>query len=275
MSTKASDEWYFSRENIINLNAAMIGTSRNNWQSINEESASPETAAELMRKGRFDVLPIVAGERVTGYHQTSSWNDYSSIVRKSLSYKDVIPLQTPIRDLIKGFAVDGRLFYFLSNENRIAGLVTVADLNSRQVRTYLFSLLSELEIRLGEFLLAHVPEDELLAMTFSGSNAEKYDNVKERFKTDRDNGVETPFVDYLYLSDLINAIMKKGIYAKLGYTKSQFKESLGSLNELRDTIAHPNRSIITRANTVDRLWGRIDRVEDALFRLRQWQENGA
>ncbi len=275
MLTRAVDEWYFSRENIINLNAAIIGTSRNNWQSINEESASLETAAEFMREGRFDVLPVVAGERVTGYYQTSRWNDYSSIVRKSLNYRDVIPLQTPIRDLIKGFAVDDRLFYFLSNENRTAGLVTVADLNSRQVRTYLFSLLSELEIRLGEFLLARVPEDELLAMTFSGSNGEKYETVKERFKTDRDNGVEAPFVDYLYLSDLINAIMKKGIYDKLGYPKSQFKESLGSLNELRDTIAHPNRSIITRANTVDRLWRRIDRVEDALFRLRQWQENGA
>ena len=154
--------------------------------------------------------------------------------------------------------------------------MTVADLNCRQVRTYLYSLLSELEMRLGQFLLAQVSEQELLEMTSTDDSAGKYEPARKQFQADREKGVEARFVDYFYLSDLINIIKKKNLCSKLGYcSKTDFGDSLGPLNELRKTIAHPIRSVITGANTVDQLWDRIDHVEDALFRLRRSQEGGA
>jgi len=273
MST--SDDRHFNRENIVEINAAVAGISRAHWVSLDERASTTEQALETMRQYRFDVLPITSGSAVTGYFQTNGWNDFTSVSRKRITYKDVIPFQTHIRDLIKSFALDSRLFFFLNDENRIVGLVSVANLNCRQVRVYLFNLLSELEIRLGQFLLAHLSEAELLEMTFLGDNADKYESVKKRYKTDRDNGVESPFVDYLYLSDLINIVLKRELHSKLGYEKKEFQSNLGSLNDLRDTVAHPNRSLITSVNTVEQLWRRIDRAEDALFRLRLNQENGA
>jgi hypothetical protein len=266
------DECLFFRGNIINLDAALISISRGNWQSIPEESASPKSAIEVMKEQRFDVLPIVSGERVTGYFQTSRWNDYSPPVRKSLCYKDVIPAQTSVRDLVKSFAIDDRQFYFLSNENRIAGLVTVADLNSRQVRTYLYHLFCELEIGLGGFLSKYVSEKELLEMTVEGFRGKRYETTKRHFKKDRNGGVEVRFVEYLYLSDLFTIILKNGLHDNLGYSESEFIEKLCSLNNLRTVVAHPNRSIITRASTVKSLWKRIDCLDDALFRLRQEME---
>ena len=277
-ATNFVDEYFFCRENVIHLDAAMIGISRNNWQAIPEKRASPKAAIEIMRKYRFDVLPIVSGERVTGYFQTSRWNDYSPPVRKSLSYKDVIPLQTHVRDLIKSFAKDHRLFYFLSNENRIAGLVTVADLNSRLVKTYLYSLLCELEIGLGKLIAAHVvPQDKLLTMTLSGSKAGSYERAKKCFEKDRRNGVETSFIEYLYLPNIIDVIEMKCIYRELDYSKSEFTEGHRSLIPLRNKIAHPNKmltSIINNVDTVDLLWSRVDLIEDALFRLRQQNKCG-
>jgi len=276
-ATNSVDEYFFCRENVIHLDAAMIGISRNNWQSIPEKRASPKAAIEIMQKQRFDVLPMVSGERVTGYFQTSRWNDYSSPVRKSLSYKDVIPLQTHVRDLIKSFAKDHRLFYFLSNENRIAGLVTVADLNSRLVKTYLYSLLCELEIGLGKLISAHVLEGELLTMTSSKSNAGNYEKAKKRFAKDRRNGVETSFIEYLYLPNIIDVIEMKCIYRELDYSKSEFTEGHRSLIPLRNKIAHPNKmltSIINNVDTVDLLWSCVDLIEDALFRLRQQNKCG-
>ena len=66
-------------------------------------------------------------------------------------------------------------------ERRIVGLISVVNLNCRQVKVYLFSLLSELEVRLGNFIATHVSEDELLHMTFGAKEKEKYEEVKKRF----------------------------------------------------------------------------------------------
>jgi hypothetical protein len=92
----------------------------------------------------------------------------------------VIPFHTHIRD-VKGLALESRSFYFLHNERRIVGLISVVNLNCRQVKVYLFSLLSELEVRLGNFIAAHVSEDELLNMTFGAKEKEKYEEVKKRY----------------------------------------------------------------------------------------------
>jgi hypothetical protein len=76
------------------------------------------------------------------------------------------------------------------------------------------------------------------------------------------------FVEYLYLSDLINIILKKKLCGRLGYSQTLFKNKLGALNDLRNAVAHPACSIITDKHPVDKLWERIDRVEEALFVLR-------
>lgn len=43
-------------------------------------------------------------------------------------------------------------YYFLSNEGRIAGLLSVASLNFRQIQVYLFSLPCKLEDRILAFV---------------------------------------------------------------------------------------------------------------------------
>jgi len=109
------DEWHFNRENVVDLNAAVVGIRRNRWRWV-PDGTSRETAIQIMREERYDVLPITAANgAVIGYFRTRSWNDYSSITHEAITYKDVLPLQTHIRDLIKDFATKRRFFYFLSN----------------------------------------------------------------------------------------------------------------------------------------------------------------
>ncbi len=71
--------------------------------------------------------------------------------------------------------------------------------------------------------------------------------------------------------DIIETLEKKGIYEKLGYTKSKYKADIFPLHKLRNAVAH-QRSIITRKDTVDNLWKLIDMMADVLFRLRQTHE---
>jgi hypothetical protein len=103
----------------------------------------------------------------------------------------------------------------LNNERRIVRLISVVNLNCRQVKVYLFSLLSELEIQLGNLVSRQCQESELLAMTFGASDNPKFAEVKARYHTDKTKGVDVPFVEYLFLSDLINVIAKKRLYNAL------------------------------------------------------------
>lgn len=268
MTEAIFEDVYFLKESIVDINAAVVGFSKSRWVSIDENKANEENALKIMKKYRFDVLPIIKGSEVKKYYQTKTWNDYSSILQKSIMRKDIIPFQTNIRDVIKGFALESRLFYFLSSEHRIVGLISVVNLNCRQVKVYLFSLLSELEICLGNFIADNIPEGEIIKMTFGETDKEKHKNVKARFKSDKAKGFEVPFVEYLYLSDLINIVIKKNLYSMIGYTRDSFKKSFGSLNDLRHDVAHPARSLVTSENSAEKIWNRIDRIEEALFRLR-------
>ncbi len=268
MTASSYDEVHFLREGVVDINAAVVGIGKTRWRCIEESNATEEQAKAIMLKQRFDILPISTGEEVKKYFCTDTWNDYSTISSRALTHKDVIPFQTHIRDVIKGFALESRNFYFLQSERRIVGLISVANLNCRQVKVYLFSLLSELEVGLGIFITENVSKERLLEISFSDNTKEKHMGTLERYEKDKSSGVDVPLVEYLYLSDLISIITTEHLYERLGYKgRCHFGKSLGSLNELRHAVAHPARSIINEKNTVERLWKRIDRIEEALFLL--------
>src|SRR5437870_13866423 len=99
-----------------------------------------------MRGAQIDILPVMNGSRVTKYFRTHQWNDYSNVVEALVRHADAIPFNAHIRDVIRGFALEERNFYFLQNERRIIGLISLVNLNCRQVKVYLFSLLTDLEV---------------------------------------------------------------------------------------------------------------------------------
>lgn len=262
------EDSHFLRETVVDIDAAVVGVGNSRWSSIPETEATEQRASEMMRASRFDTLPIESARGVKEYFQTVTWNDYSSIVRRTVVHRDVIPYKTPLRNVIQGFATESRNFYFLNNDRRIVGLISVSNLNCRQVTVYLFSLLSELEIHLGNLVSQHCQEPELLELTFGADDNLKFDGVKDRFSDDKTKGVDVPFVNYLFLSDLVNVIAKKRLFEALGYqSRTQFDKAFGPLVELRNAVAHPTRSIVTEPDSCNKLWQNIDQVEEALFVL--------
>ncbi len=267
----------FLREGVVEIDAAVVGISSNRWISLSKREADTNAATLIMKSNRFDVLPISDDDGVKEYFYTERWDDYSSVVRGRISHKDVVPFTTPLRDVIKGFALDSRRFYFLSDERRIVGLISVANLNCRQVKVYLFSLLCELEIGMGNLISRHCSEPELLSMTFGGSDVAqggkevkpKHVEVKRRFEADKDKGLEVPFVEYLYLTDMKSIVKKKRLFERLGYQSSnKFQSDLSPLIDLRHAVAHPTRSLVDGSRSFVQLWAEIDRIEELLFALR-------
>ncbi|MHC4460414.1 MAG: hypothetical protein ACYS6W_04395 [Planctomycetota bacterium] len=271
-----SYDTHFLIENVVDVTAAVIGISKQRWYALKEGEENVVKAREVMEKQRFDILPIVSDSGVKEYFQADSWNDFSSISRKQITDRDVIHFQTPLRDLIHKLASKSRLFFFLSDETEVVGLVSIVHLNSRQVKVYLYNLLSELEIGLSHFLSARVSEEALLEMEFETSDEENdkvntYEKIKEDYKDAINKGVDVSFTECLYLSHFIRIIRKMGLHKDLGYSGKQY-DRLGSMNDLRHKVAHPNRSIITDANSVERLWKQITRIEKALSKLSSYQE---
>jgi CBS domain-containing protein len=155
---------FFFRDNVVDIDAAVVGVSKTKWDFTDQE-VGVEQAREIMAQRQFDVLPIVTDTgTVREYFHTRTWNDYDSVERREIDYSDVISFRTPLHALIKEFAKEKKLFYFLANEGRVIGLVSIANLNCRQVRTFIFNLISELEIRLSQFLSSEVSDVEMLKL---------------------------------------------------------------------------------------------------------------
>jgi hypothetical protein len=273
-----SYDTHFLIENVVNVTAAVIGISKQRWEALKDREANAVKAREIMAERRFDILPIVSDSGVKEYFRADMWNDYSSISKRQIYDNDIINFTTPLRDLIHRLAAESRHFFFLGNETEVVGLVSVVDLNSRQVKVYFYNLLSELEIRLGRFLASKVTEGELLGMELGNTKEanggkNSYEESKRCYEKDLKSGVESSFIEYLYLSQFIKIIVKKDLHSALGYSrKSEFNSELGSLNDLRNQVAHPNRSIIIDANSVERLWKQITMIEKVLSHLRSIPE---
>ncbi|KAM3095576.1 hypothetical protein ACKFKG_13260 [Phormidesmis sp. 146-35] len=258
----------FLRAGAVDVDAAVIGVGRARWSSLSpEDAASTEKAIQTMRTHCFDVLPIDEGidKPIYDYFHTQDWGKWTdeTVVRSQVNFKDVLPAQTSVLDLIKEFVNNDRLFFFLSHEHRIVGLVSVANLNSRQVKFYLFALLCELETRLGKLIRINLDETKILA---------KLDeSAKQDYQNDQDRGFDNDPIQYLYLSSLIDLARTERLFEQIGYPSKKQFEKLNTLNELRHQIMHPVRSLVHNKESLDKLWDRMEKLQDVLFRLRQLQ----
>jgi len=90
------DDTHFQRETLVDVDAAVIGVSKARWEFIAEQDTTVEEAARRMQEKHFDILPIMDGDAVKGYFQTETWNDFTTVSRKGITHRDVIPFHTPI-----------------------------------------------------------------------------------------------------------------------------------------------------------------------------------
>ncbi len=266
------EDLYYRRETVVDVDAAVVGVSRLRWQSLAPaETTDLAKAKSLMAEHQFDVLPVdQPGQDVRAYVRTTRWGDYSEVEQHDIKYEDVIPQQTPLYAVIRGFATDNRHHYFLAHEGNITGLITIVNLNCRQARLLVFSLLSDLEVRLGRLVQSRIGN----GLTVNTILSEAKDEVRQRYEADRRESVDRQVVEYLYLTDLLKLVRKYEMYKLLGYTsKGEFSKASGKLPDLRNAVAHPARAMIEDAEGTERLWHNIQVIQRALFRLQQWERD--
>jgi len=257
----------FQESIIDNITAGRVGISKLRWQSVNAVKISHEQAVQFMRQKHFDVLPIESNSEVKDFFYTKDWNNYSSINKREITEQDLISVHTPIRKVIESFVENNRLFYFLSFQQEVVGLISVVNLNSRPVKLYLFSMIIEIELRLGRIIANKISEENILALTLD-TNERKYRNTKVDYNKDKELGIDLEVFEYLYLSDLIAIALSQELYKLIGYSKEEFSQKFKAINSLRNSVAHP-RSIIKDSNSLKELDKLIDSMEQALSKLKK------
>lgn len=263
------EEIFYLDEGHIKITAASVGISSRRWICINASEINDDNYKAAMNENRFDILPIVADNTTREFFKTEKPNHYDKILRETITHKDVLPLDTSIREVIKGFVSDNRTFYFLTYHSRITGLITLGNLNCRHVQVYIFGLICELERTLSEFIEDNLSKQQL--ENFMTEKAASNDKMKKTWKHYQELvqlDLENKLIEHLFLIDFFNIIVHFGIYSKLGYSKKQWGDLTG-INELRHLVAHPTRSLLNKDNDVNRLWKRIGKIEDLTFRLNQ------
>jgi hypothetical protein len=265
------EDSFFLDDGHVKITAASVGISKLRWTSVKEQEIDNGLHFQLMKKNRFDHLPIVPDNGpITEYFKTEIPNQFDKITRNRINYDDIISLDTDIRDVIDKFANKNRTFYFLHYQKRISGLITLGNLNCRQVQVYLFSHICELERKLSYFLNNQLSNQEIenwvQSKIIDGDPKCKYKLIIENYKSLEDSSLENHLTEQLFLVDFFNIITNKKLFVNLDYDKSKWQE-LSSINELRKRIAHPTRSLIDKENNIFKLQERIKKMEELTFRL--------
>lgn len=273
------EDIFFQDEGQVKITAASVGISRLRWTSVGENEINSNRHLELMKNHRFDHLPIVPEVgTVTEFFKTSEPNKFDKIERHKINYDDVIPLDTNIRDVIDKFANQRKTFYFLRYQKKISGLITLGNLNCKQVQVYIFSLICELERELGDFLNSKLTNKEIkewITCKIDTNNPQdKYKLILKNYENLTNVDLENRLTEHFFLVDFFKVITDKKLYTELSYTKPEWIE-LSSINELRKRIAHPTRSLIDQENNIFKLQKRLKKIEDLTFRLTTRKQNSS
>lgn len=269
--------YYFKQSGTPEIHAAIVGISKEDWicAQANEQSAD---AHQKMAQYGFDILPRVNKDgTINTYYYTEVWGKYSeqNIKWSKIKPEDCLYYLTHIKDVIRLMYENERNFYFLANYSTVFGLITISNLNCKQVALYYYNLICSLERELGKFVHNNLESNQILhsleSLGREKNISSALDTVK-RFREDYTKGLDGSIIEYLYLSDLFLLISVHQLYKKLDYKNNEaFEKGSGKLKSLRNTIAHPNKSLVKSRETLNDLWKAFMKIEELENRITSYK----
>ena len=159
------------------------------------------------------------------------------------------------------------------DKQRVVGLIHRSDLNKQPIRVLLYAEIVELEMGLSELVESSVDLDSWIECLRPTSQIK----VLGRREVDRRSNNEISALQYLDLSDLVEIVGKKDLYSCIGFSaKKHWDKAAGGLVELRNSVMHPVRYLVSDTESVRKLLAREQRLRDLLQALRiQQSSNGA
>ncbi len=258
----------FQQPNRPDVFAATIGLSRSQWTSVPSTYKKHE-ASEIMKKHRFDVMPIIEKDgSINRYFRSEKWGDREQIIRSKITEEDTLYYLTHIRDVLQVMGEHRKTYFFLENETRILGLLTITHLNARPVYLFLYHTLLYLETEMSDWLKKVLGDEAVLRILEELPGGDVEHGGLKQYREDRSSGIDNDIMEYLFLGDMFEIIRREQLYPHLSYKSlDQFEKHLRKLRQMRNTVAHPNRSLVNNIDSISELWLSLQKLEELLERL--------
>ncbi len=240
-----------------------ICISKSEW-TYADHNETKENVFEKMKKNRFDIMPVRdAGGIFKKYFKAKEWGNFgvNDIQLFEIKQKDCVDHLSGIKDVIKAFAIakSDRNFFFITNEKKVAGLITAANLNSKHVYIYLYNLISQLEFELGRLISRSGIDDNELVRIFEANNKSVKPNT--RYRREIKKGLDHKFIEFAYIGDMAWIIRQKNLHRKIGISAKDFDSSIKLINKLRNIVAHPVNSLVKGKNSIVELDMTIAKID--------------
>lgn len=137
----------------------------------------------------------------------------------------IVAHSTPIPEIIRIFSDHTPSQPILWSTARVDGIVSPADLNKVACRTYLFTLVGELEYCLAQLLREYFQSSEERMLNFL--SPDRQTEVRKLRMERQANDMDTGYIEVLSLSDIVNIICKnEDLRFQLGFSSRKQSEKL-------------------------------------------------
>lgn len=247
---------YFSSSIEINFYVATIGINKDDWTCHKPGMKRSEIRNVMVKEG-YDVVPIITKDG--RFKEFFTLDNEGKLKTNNIDSEQRMYYLTHFRDAIWRMKSEQKTHYFLSNgrnENDIVGLLSLSNFNCREFYVFIFSLISYIEREFARFIKSEEEEGLEILKRYSHSHElqEQLLAINKRINDDRNSNIENDYKEYLYLHHIIWLLDFEKKYVDLGYKNSEaFIAGTRELKEIRNTIAHPVKSLVRSLSDLDKL----------------------
>jgi hypothetical protein len=131
-------------------------------------------------------------------------------------------------------------FLFTVSQDGLTGFIVHSDMDRHAVRSYLYLLISGIEMLLAEIVKSAVPEGRIVTAI--------HRNMKKAYKQAHSDNQETSPAEYLYIGDLVRLFSQTTYARSPRLWNDSFHQMLLEVKAFRNSVMHPVRSIAAVEN---------------------------
>ena len=240
-----------------------------------------EERLRVMEDREFDVIPMLQGKdletgRITDYLDQETMKQkigegyrYCKNASREIGEEDLVKEDLRVEDVMSKFAYRTDKpkvpFFVVSSDQKIVGLITLADLDKMAIKMYLFALISELELSLLKIISKRYKElKEICTCKYCLNRRQAREGRKKSQKPLSKDSLEEYY--YLYTKELMHVIIKSDIR---GQIQKRAKRVLtlsdcDDIAKLRNTVAHP-KPLVSGKFPINRLIKVRKLIKDLIF----------
>jgi hypothetical protein len=209
---------------IATLRAMLVSWQRAHWQDFIDEAKLKD----------LDHVPVMEGEEIVSLYD----REKGSLM--NLSKSMFMASDAGLLSFVEN--ADSRRFAFLVHENRIEGIVTLADIQKLPVYCVLYSILMSVEMLLMELIRRACKDDPDKWMTYLNREARK--KIEDYWEQAKQKNVA---LDRLSCASFGNELVAS---KEMGVVSTADGAVLEQLNELRDLVCHGKEIALSPARAL-------------------------